>query len=68
MKNVQEMLASAYATLRSDAVTKSISALTLDHLIQERIDSIRGKKLSDLDAMKKDVDDVVSAAQKTESA
>lgn len=41
-RSVQELLHSAYSAVRASETTKSIAALTLDHLIEEQIASIRG--------------------------
>ena len=38
----RRILHSSYTYVRSTETTKSVSSLTLDHLIQERIDSLKG--------------------------
>lgn len=41
-RSIQELLHSAYTAVRASETTKSIAALTLDHLLEEQIASIRG--------------------------
>lgn len=40
--SLQELLHSAYSAVRADETNKSLSPITIDHLIQERIDAIQG--------------------------
>lgn len=68
--SVQEMLHEAYSTVRGSEMSKSISNVTLDHLLQEQIDSIRGvgqtsSKLSRLRTIEQNIDAVVQAAKGT---
>ena len=41
-RSVQERLHTAYAFVRGQESNKAISSLTLDHLLQERIEAIEG--------------------------
>lgn len=40
---IEEIIHSAYAFVRGAETNKAISSLTLDHLLQQQIDAIRGK-------------------------
>jgi hypothetical protein len=66
----REMLHSAYAAVRGSAMNTTVASITLDHLLQEQIDSIRGSKkrvskLGILDTIEKNIDGVVQAARVT---
>lgn len=41
MPGIRQILSSAYSYVRSQETNQSTSAITLDHLIQSRIDSIK---------------------------
>lgn len=41
-RSVQERLHTAFSFVRGQETNRSISSLTLDHLLQERIDAIEG--------------------------
>lgn len=79
---VEDMLHSAYAAIRGMEMNRSMAPVTLDHLLKEHIESIKGgqsrlivlasngtrdkqttkvSKLARLDAIKRTVDQVVSA-------
>lgn len=40
--SIEELLGAAYSYIRGVEANKAISALTLDHLIQQQIDAIKG--------------------------
>jgi len=42
-------------------MNKSVAGLTLDHFLQARIDSIKTQKLPALDAIEKNINDIVAA-------
>jgi hypothetical protein len=50
-KSIHEILHSAYSFVRSVEANRSVAAITLDHLLQEQIDAIKGgESLALLDA------------------
>jgi hypothetical protein len=66
----REMLHSAYAAVRGSAMNTAVSSITLDHLLQEQIDVIRGSKkrvskLDVLDTIEKNINGVGQAARAT---
>jgi len=55
-QTLRKVLHSAYTFVRSVEVNKASSALTLDHLIQEQIDTVKQSSTRDiLDAAGKDI-------------
>jgi len=65
MKTAEELIQNAYSAVRASEMSRAIAKLTLDHFLQERIDSIQ-KKLVNLDSIQSDIDAVVKASSSTE--
>lgn len=66
----REMLHAAYAAVRGAAMNRAVSSITLDHLLQEQIDSIRGSKkrvskLAVLDTIEKNINNVINSTRTT---
>jgi hypothetical protein len=60
-ESVEAMLSAAYSAIRGNEMNKSVAGLTLDHFLQARIDSIKTQKLPALDAIEKNINDIVAA-------
>lgn len=61
---LRTVLHSAFSFVRATETNRATSAITLDHLLQERVTSIQKDKLPALDDLEKKLKSVVEAIEK----